>query len=119
MSIRKYKPFINVGPGDIIRREMEYLGWTQEDLAEIMGLTTKSINQILNHKQAVTMDSAILLSKAIGPSPESWMNLERNYRLRQQEDSQENKGEEQKTETKAKIRKYMPLSNMKKKVWIN
>ena len=24
-------------PGDLIRRELEYRGWTQDDLAQIMG----------------------------------------------------------------------------------
>ena len=46
------KPFYNPGPGDIIKDAMEELGWQQDDLAEILGLSLKSVNLILNNKQA-------------------------------------------------------------------
>ena len=43
------KPFYNPGPGDIIKDALEELGWQQDDLAEILGLSTKSVNLILNN----------------------------------------------------------------------
>lgn len=84
------KPFLNLGPGQIVRKAMSSMGWTQEDLAEILEMSPKSISQIINNKQGITVDTAVLLSKAFGPSPEFWMNLEQNYRLRLKEtDSRE------------------------------
>ena len=54
-------PFYNPGPGDVIRDAMEELGWNQADLAEVTGLTQKSVNLIINNKQAITPETATLL----------------------------------------------------------
>ena len=45
------KPFYNPGPGDIIKDAMKELGWNQEDMAEILGISLKSVNLILNNRQ--------------------------------------------------------------------
>ena len=76
------KPFYNPGPGDIIRDAMEELGWNQADLAEITGLTEKSINLIINNKQAITPETAILLGQAFSAPAEMWLNLQAKYDLR-------------------------------------
>ena len=41
----KYEAF---PPGDLIRRELEHRGWTQGDLARIMGRPLQIVNQIIN-----------------------------------------------------------------------
>jgi len=113
--VKGAKPFINIGPGQIIKREMESLNWSQEDLAEIMGMSPKSISQMINNKQGITTETALLLSKTFSTSPEFWLNLEQHYRLRLAA-----MGDiEQETEMKAEIRKHMPLLQMKKKGWIS
>ena len=33
---------------------MKELGWNQEDLAEILGISLKSVNLILNNRQRIT-----------------------------------------------------------------
>ena len=111
----KPKPFINIGPGQIISREMQALNWKQEDLAQILGLTPKTINLILNNKQGITIDTAILLAKAFKTSPEFWLKLDQNYRLRLNSETKEMK----ETEFKAEIRKHMPILEMKKKRWLD
>lgn len=108
-------PYTNIGPGQIIKREMETLNWSQEDLSEIIGMSTKSISLIINNKQSITVETAILLSKAFNSSPEFWLNLEQSYRLRLKKEGKI----EQETATKAEIRKYMPILDMKKKGWID
>lgn len=114
MEKKQLKPFLNTGPGQILKREMEALNWSQSDLAEIIGMDIKSINQIANNKQSITIDTARLLAKAFSSSPEFWMNLEQNYRLRlKKEDSKESEAA-----TKAEIRKHLPLGEMKKKGWV-
>ena len=80
--IKNYKPYFNIGPGPFIKEELEAHGWRREDLAEIMGMSFKSINQLIKNKQAITVDTAQLLSKAFGPSPQFWLTLDENYRLR-------------------------------------
>ena len=107
-------PKISVGPGTIVSRYLTALNWTNKDLSDVINMSEKSISQIINHKQSITVESAILLSKAFNTSPEFWLNLEQNYRLR--EKLKDDDGSD--IETKAKIRTYMPLLEMKKKGWI-
>ena len=80
------KPFYNPGPGDVIRDAMEELGWNQIDLAEITGLTGKSVNLIINNKQAITSETATLLGQAFSAPAEMWLNLQARYDLRKIDD---------------------------------
>lgn len=109
------KPFYNPGPGDIIKDAMEELGWQQDDLAEILGLSLKSVNLILNNKQAITPETAELLGKTFSTSAEMWLNLDAKYQLRKLEEKPSAKKEL--TYAKAEFRKLMPVSEMKKKGW--
>lgn len=110
----RYKPCINIGPGDIIRDELAALNWTQEDLSSIMGMTPKAINEILTNKSAITIETARLLNKALGPSAQFWLNADASYRLRLESDHKS----EKEAETKAIIYKYMPIREMVKKRWL-
>lgn len=109
------KPFYNPGPGDIIKDALEELGWQQDDLAEILGLSTKSVNLILNNKQAITPETAELLGKTFSTSAEMWLNLDAKYQLRKLEEKPSEKKEL--TYVKAEFRKLMPVYEMKKKGW--
>jgi len=110
----KLKPFLNIGPGHIINKNLAALNWTNKDLSDVIGMSEKSVSQMINNKQSITVDTAILLGKAFNTSPEFWLNLEQNYRLREKGESDK----ETETEAKAKIRTYMPLLEMKRKGWI-
>ena len=68
-------------PGDHIREEIEYRGWTQGELATIMGRPIQVVNQIINGKKAITARTAYELEAALGPSAETWMNLETSWQL--------------------------------------
>ncbi len=68
-------------PGEFILEELEARGWTQVDLAEIIGRDTVQINRIIQGKQAITPDTAKQLAEVFSTTPELWMNLESSYRL--------------------------------------
>jgi HTH-type transcriptional regulator / antitoxin HigA len=110
----KLKPFINTGPGDIIKDELEIRNWTQEDLAEITGMSLKNINHLLNNKIAVSTEMARILGKVFGQSANFWINLDVNFRNRLKEESVQ----EKEAEIKSEIFKYMPVSEMVKKRWV-
>ncbi|MCC7211404.1 MAG: addiction module antidote protein, HigA family [Candidatus Brocadia sp.] len=112
--VTKYKPFLNIGPGEFIKEELESRNWRQEDLAEILGISLKSVNKLIMNKQSVTIETARLLSKAFGQSPQYWMNLDTDYRLRLQTES----SKEKEVEIKSDIYKHMPVKEMIKKGWI-
>lgn len=112
--LSEYKPYYNIGPGDFINEELGIRGWQQTDLAEIIGMSKKSINKIIKNKQSITIDTAKQLSKVFGQSPQYWINLDTNYRLR----LTENNAREDEIAIKANIYKYMPINEMVKRGWI-
>lgn len=106
----KHKPFILLGPGDTIREELEFYGWTQEDLAEITGLSAKHISQLASNKAAVTFETACLLSRVFKQGPQFWLNADARYRLALEESASGNG-----TAARALIYRYMPVRDMRKK----
>ena len=68
-------------PGEFVREELEARGWTQEDLAEILGRPLRLVNEVIMAKRGITPETANGLAAAFGTSPQVWMNLESIYRL--------------------------------------
>jgi HTH-type transcriptional regulator/antitoxin HigA len=75
------KPARATSPGRVLLRELDARGWSQRDLAAIMGRPYQAINQIARGVKRITPETARELAQAFGTSPELWMNLEVNYRL--------------------------------------
>ena len=75
MLITKRKP---VTPGEILVEEfMEPLGINQTELAEKTGLPRKHVNELCRDRRALTADTALILSRVFGTSPEFWLNTQR------------------------------------------
>ena len=68
-------------PGDFVREELEARGWTQGDLARIIGRPLQVVNQLINGRKQLTAPMAMALGEAFGTGPEFWINLEGLYRL--------------------------------------
>lgn len=68
-------------PGDTLLGIIESRGISQTELAMRMGRPTKTINEIIMGKAAITPETAIQLERVIGPSADFWISYERNYRL--------------------------------------
>jgi HTH-type transcriptional regulator/antitoxin HigA len=66
-------------PGEFIREELEARGWTQGDLAEIMGRPIQVVNGIVIGKKIITPRTANELAAALGTSAEMWTNLQTAY----------------------------------------
>ena len=114
-TTQKLRPAIKFGPGYFIKEQMEYRSWTQEELAEVMGMTIKHINQILKDKQSITLDTAKVLAEVFDTSPQYWINLDSNYRLWLNSVPSE---KEKQAELKANIYERMPVRDMIAKSWI-
>ena len=64
-------------PGEFIRDELDARGWTQGDLAQIMGRPLRLVNELIAGKKQITPDTARGLAKAFGDDDALyWMNLE-------------------------------------------
>ncbi|HKJ94797.1 MAG TPA: HigA family addiction module antitoxin [Gammaproteobacteria bacterium] len=74
MNINEREPF---GPGDILQEEfLEPAGLTQGELAALMDVPRRRVNEIIRGRRAVSPDTAIRLSKVFKTSPEYWLNLQ-------------------------------------------
>jgi HTH-type transcriptional regulator/antitoxin HigA len=101
-------------PGRILRLELEARGWTQKDLAAIMGRPEQAISEIINAEKQITPQTAIELSKAFGTSPEFWINLEANYQLWLAARQEEPKP----IERNARLYSLAPVSELKRLGWL-
>jgi len=69
-------------PGLILKYHyLEPLELTVTELAENLGVSRKTVSQIVNERASITPDLALRLSKAFHTSPELWLNLQQNYNL--------------------------------------
>jgi addiction module HigA family antidote len=74
MTIPEKRP---THPGEFIREDilLEF-DLTQEELAQRLSVSRRSINQLVNGKRGVTADMALRLSKFTNTSPQLWLNLQ-------------------------------------------
>jgi addiction module HigA family antidote len=49
---------------------------TQTDLADRLGVSRRTVSQILHEQTPLTVDMAIRLSHFLGTTPESWLNMQ-------------------------------------------
>lgn len=110
----EYRSFLNIPTSKFIREEMEIRDWNGEDLAQVLGVSKKTISNLLNDKQGVSIEIARLLGKAFGQSPDYWLNLYNKYQLRKLEETEE----EKEVETRSFLFLNSPVREMKKKGWI-
>lgn len=69
-------------PGDTIADLLEEKDWTQTQLAERLGYTTKHISQLINGKAPISEQTALKLERVLGSTVAFWLNREAQYRAR-------------------------------------
>jgi HTH-type transcriptional regulator / antitoxin HigA len=69
-------------PGEVLAEALDERRMSQSELARRMDRPTKTINEIVNGKAAITPDTAIQLERALGISAAFWNALEAQYRER-------------------------------------
>jgi HTH-type transcriptional regulator / antitoxin HigA len=77
----EYEPDYAVHPGEILGERLAAYGMSQTELARRIGMSTKTLSQIVNGKAPVTPETAIQLERALGVSARLWTGLDANYRL--------------------------------------
>jgi addiction module HigA family antidote len=71
-----------IHPGEILKDELEYLGFSAADLARALDVPANRVSQILAGKRAISADTALRLGFWLGTGPELWLDLQRQYELR-------------------------------------
>jgi antitoxin HigA-1 len=76
------KALPNIHPGEVLLEEfLKPLDISQNRLARAMGVPPRRINEIVHGNRAVSADTAIRLSRALGTSEQFWMGLQADYDL--------------------------------------
>jgi addiction module HigA family antidote len=71
-----------IHPGEILLEEfLSPLGISQYRLARAIAVPPRRINEIVHGKRAISPDTALRLSRALGTSDRFWMNLQTRYNL--------------------------------------
>jgi addiction module HigA family antidote len=72
---RKIRP---THPGEMLREDfLPDYGLTISSLAEAMGVSRQTINELLRERRAVSPEMALRLSRLFGNSAEFWLNAQR------------------------------------------
>lgn len=67
-------------PGEILKHEfLEPLDVSAIGLAKVIGVPRTRIERLVKEQTGVTPDTALRLSKALGTTPEFWINLQSNF----------------------------------------
>src|SRR5262249_56919904 len=103
-------------PGDFLREELAERGWTQADLAEILGKSLPLVNEVITGKREITPATAQALSAALGTSAQFWLNLESTYRLYLE--SQKRREDDAAVTRRAILYSRAPVKEMVKRGWI-
>jgi len=72
-----------IHPGEVLKDELDEIGLTQSALAKHIGVLSKTINEICRGKRGISAEMAMKLSKALGGSPQFWLNLQNNWEISQ------------------------------------
>ena len=73
-------------PGAMLREDfMPDYGLTVTTLAETLGVSRQTVNELLRERRALTPAMALRLSRLFGNSPEFWLNAQRAVDLWQAE----------------------------------
>lgn len=73
---------VPVHPGEILKREfLEEMGVSAGKLAKHIHVPRTRIERLCEEKTSVTIDTALRLARALGTTPEFWLNLQAHYDL--------------------------------------
>ncbi|MCB0111763.1 MAG: HigA family addiction module antidote protein [Caldilineaceae bacterium] len=65
-------------PGEMLREDfLPDFGLTTTSLAEAIGVSRQSVNELLRERRAVSPAMALRLAKLFGNTPEFWLNAQR------------------------------------------
>jgi addiction module HigA family antidote len=79
LNNRKRRP---THPGEILREDvLPATGLKQGELARLLGVSRRTLSEILHERRPVTTDMAHRLARAFGTSPEMWLGLQQDVDL--------------------------------------
>lgn len=99
-------------PGVFIKEELEARGWSQRDLAFILGQTEQQLSPLLSGKRSISPDMARMLGSAFDVEPQFFANLQSLY------DISRAKEPDPSVRTRAALQSRFPVRDMIRRGWI-
>jgi len=71
-----------IHPGEVLREDvLPALARPKTEIARLLGVSRQTLYDLIGERQPVTPAMALRIGKLTGTSPESWLNMQRNYDL--------------------------------------
>ena len=84
------KKLVPIHPGEVLLEEFLLpMGISQYQLAKVVGVPPRRINEIVLGKRSITPDTALRLARAFSLSDRFWLNLQARYDIENQADQLE------------------------------
>ena len=99
-------------PGEFIQEELDARGWSQIELAEIIGCHPTIVNAWIKGKRAITAQTAKQLGDAFGMSAHWWINQQTYYDLWKAEEADAG------IARRSKVYGYGPIKELTKRQWV-
>ncbi len=71
-----------IHPGEFLRETLDDLGLTQAAFADAIGVSPMRVSHLLRGDRPVTAELALRLGRALGQTPQYWLNLQTTYDLK-------------------------------------
>lgn len=79
MNIKQHKP---MHPGEFIQRVyLEPFELGIREVAKALNVNPSTLSRLVNGKSDIVPNMALRISKVLGRSPESWLQMQDNYNL--------------------------------------
>ena len=73
---------VAIHPGEFLRETLEELGLTQAAFADALGVSPMRVSHLLRGERPLTAELALRLGRALGQTPQYWLNLQTTYDLK-------------------------------------
>ena len=74
-----------IHPGEFLAETLQELGISQARFARAIGVSPMRISHIVNGTRPVSAELALRIGRALGQSPQYWLNLQTMYDLKMAE----------------------------------
>lgn len=71
-----------VHPGEFLRETLDEMALTQAAFAEAIGVSPMRVSHLLRGDRPVTAELALRMGRALGQTPQYWLNLQTAYDLK-------------------------------------
>ena len=71
-----------IHPGEFLAETRNELGISQAQFARAIGVSPMRVSHVVNRTRPVTAELALLFGRALGQSPQYWLNLQVAYDLK-------------------------------------